>query len=87
MQHNFLQHYGKKVMTFTTTKAMFPQSRYYGEFTPNNLMFNSNLQEFSYRISIICALETGGKISSQDAFAQITELWQQLELSKQNLEI
>ena len=74
-------------MTFATTKVMFPQSRYYGEFTPKNLMFNSNLQEFSHRLSIICALETGGKISSQDAFAQITDLWRQLELSKQNLEI
>jgi hypothetical protein len=53
-------------MTFATTKVMFPQSRYYGKITPKNLMFNSNLQEFSHRLSIICALETGGQISSQD---------------------
>ena len=78
---------GKKVMTFSTTKVMFPYSRYYGKITPKNLMFNSNLQEFSHRLSIICALETGGKISSQDAFTQIRDLWRQLELSKQNLEI
>ena len=74
-------------MTFANTKAMFPQSRYYGEFTPKNLMFNSNLQEFSHRLSIICALETGGQISTQDAFSQIMDLWKQLELSKQNLEM
>ncbi|WP_345961226.1 DUF7219 family protein [Pseudanabaena sp. Chao 1811] len=66
---------------------MFPRSRYYGTFTPENLMFNANLQEFSHRVSIICALETGGKISAQEAFTQITELWQQLERSKQNLAI
>jgi hypothetical protein len=71
----------------TTTKVMFPRSRYYGTFTPENLMFNANLQEFSHRVSIICALETGGKISAQEAYTQITELWQQLERSKQNLAI
>jgi hypothetical protein len=68
-----------------TTKCLFPRSRYYGTFTPENLMFNSNLQEFSHRVSIICSLETGGKISSQEAYLQIAELWQQLEQSKRNL--
>lgn len=68
-----------------TTKSLFPHSRYYGTFTPENLMFNANLQEFSHRVSIICALETGGKISSQEAYLQIAELWQQLEQSRQNI--
>ncbi len=67
------------------TKCLFPKSRYYGAFTPENLMFNANLQEFSHRVSIICSLETGGKISSQEAYLQIAELWQQLERSKRNL--
>ena len=66
---------------------MFPQSRYYGKFTPENLMFNANLQEFAHRVSIICALETGGKLSSQEAHSQIAELWQQLDQSKQKLAI
>jgi hypothetical protein len=48
-------------------------------------MFNANLQEFSHRVSIICGLETGGKISSQEAYLQISELWSQLEQSKRNL--
>lgn len=68
-----------------TTKFLFPQSRYYGTFSPENLIFNANLQEFSHRVSIICALETGGKISSQEAYLQIAELWHQLQESKQNL--
>ncbi|MFZ4556986.1 MAG: DUF7219 family protein [Pseudanabaena sp.] len=68
-----------------TTKFLFPKSRYYGKFSPENLLFNANLQEFSHRVSIICALETGGKISAQEAFLQIAELWHQLEESKQNL--
>lgn len=71
----------------TTTKVMFPHSRYYGTFTPENLMLNCNLQDFSHRVSIICALETGGKISFQEAYTQIAELWQKLDLSKQNLAI
>ncbi len=69
----------------TTAKFLFPRSRYYGTFTPENLMFNANLQEFSHRVSIICALETGGKISSQEAYSQVAELWQMLEQSKRNL--
>ncbi|PZV10696.1 MAG: hypothetical protein DCF20_20940 [Pseudanabaena sp.] len=68
-----------------TTKCLFPQSRYYGKFTPESFMFNANLQEFSHRVSIICSLETGGKISPQEAYLQIAELWQQLERSKHNL--
>ena len=68
-----------------TTKVLFPLSRYYGTFTPENLVFNANLQEFSHRVSIICALETGGKISSLEAHSQVAELWQQLDKSKHNL--
>jgi hypothetical protein len=69
----------------TTIQHMFPRSRYYGEFTPENLMFNANLQEFSHRVSIICALETGGKISTQEAYSQIAEMWQLIEKTKQTL--
>lgn len=69
----------------TTTQHMFPRSRYYGEFTPENLLFNANLQEFSHRVSIICALQTGGKISTQEAYSQIAEMWQLIEKTKQTL--
>lgn len=72
-------------MMSTLTKILFPKSRYYGEFTPKNLLFNANLQEFSYRVSIICALETGGRISPQDAYSQIAELWDEVEQSKRSL--
>jgi hypothetical protein len=62
-----------------------PQGRYYGEFTPENLAFDANLQEFANRISIICALENGGKITSLEAYEQIKELWAELRASKRNL--
>lgn len=61
-----------------------PISNYRGEFSPENLAFNANLQEFTNRISIICALETGGKISPIEAYQQIKELWHMLEQSQKN---
>jgi hypothetical protein len=66
-------------------KFFYPVGRYYGEFTPEYLAFNANLQEFTQRVSIICSLEAGGKISPQAAYEEIRTLWQQLRNSKQNL--
>lgn len=55
-----------------------PRSRYYGHFSPKNLAFNANLQEFALRISTVCNLETGGKIAPSEAYREIKKLWQQL---------
>lgn len=63
----------------------YPLGQYRGEFSPQNLAFNANLQEFAQRVSILCGLETGGKIPPEDAYEAIKELWQQLKASKQNL--
>lgn len=70
-------------------KATFlcPISRYHGKFTPENLAFNANLQEFANSVSLTCALETGGKISPTEAIERIEALWKQLEASKQHLGI
>lgn len=62
-----------------------PISRYRGEFTPEQLAFNANLQEFANRVSLICGLETGGKISSDAAYDQIKQLWKDLKASKKAL--
>lgn len=64
---------------------IFPRNSYRGEFTPENLVFNANLQEFAQKVSYICNLETNGKISSQDAYKQIKNLWAQLKTSIKNL--
>ncbi|OCR00641.1 hypothetical protein BCD67_11740 [Oscillatoriales cyanobacterium USR001] len=66
---------------------LHPRSRYYGNFTPENLAFNANLQEFAQKITYICSLETGGKISSERAYKEIKALWRQLKSSKKNLGI
>jgi hypothetical protein len=66
-------------------KFLYPISKYYGEFKPENLAFNANLQEFAQRICYLCGLESNGKISSQDAYEEIKSFWQQLERSRQLL--
>ncbi len=55
-----------------------PRSRYYGSFSPKNLAFNANLQEFALRVNTVCGLETGGKITPNDAYQEIKKLWQEL---------
>ena len=62
-----------------------PRGKYHGEFTPQNLAFNANLQEFAQRVALICGLETGGKISSAQAYDDIKKMWKDLKTSKKNL--
>ena len=61
---------------------LYSQARYRGDFSPENLAFNSNLQEFTQKIGYICALETNGKISPEEAYDRIKDLWKQLKASK-----
>lgn len=64
-----------------------PRSRYYGNFSPKNLAFNANLQEFALRVNTVCNLETGGKMTPRDAYQEIRKLWQQLATSYEELGI
>lgn len=66
---------------------LYPRSRYHGQFTPENLAFDANLQEFAQRISYICALQSNGKLSPEEAYQQIKNLWRQLKISKKQLRI
>ena len=66
---------------------LYPRSRYYGRFSPQNLAFNANLQEFSHRVEYISALEAGGKLSPAQAYLEIRKLWKQLRKSKKELGI
>lgn len=66
---------------------LYSRGRYYGKFTPAHLVFNANLQEFAQRVSYICALETGGKMSPGDAYQEVKRLYKQLKKSKKELEI
>lgn len=71
----------------TREDFLVPRTRYQGEFTPANLAFDSNLQEFAQRVAYICSLETSGKISPDDAHSRIRELYEDLTRTHQGLGI
>ena len=54
-------------------------STYYGQVKSKNLLFNSNLQKFTQKVSYICCLETGGKVSPENSFRQLKSLWKELK--------
>ena len=62
-------------------------NRYNGNFTPECLIFNSSLQEFTQKISYICSLETAGKLTPEESYQQIKRLWKELKRSKKQLGI
>lgn len=66
---------------------LYPHLPYRGTFTPENMVFNANLQEFAQRVNFLCNLETAGKISTEEAYQQIKDLWHQLKQSKKELGI
>ena len=68
------------------SEFLYPRSRYRGQWSPERLTFNSNLQEFALRATYISNLETNGKLSPEDAYEQIRRLWKQLKHSKKQLE-
>lgn len=51
------------------------------------MVFDSNLQEFAARVGLIVGLELGEKISPEEAYARIRTQWKQLKKSKKNLRI
>jgi isopropylmalate/homocitrate/citramalate synthase len=75
----------KKIMN--KDDFLYTRGRYYGHVKPENLVFNANLQEFAQRISYICNLETGGKLTPEEAYEQIKALWKQLKKTKKQLQI
>jgi hypothetical protein len=68
-------------------RFLYPQHRYHGDFDPQNVVFDANLQEFAQKIGYICTLENSGKIAPDDAYRQIKALYKQLKASKRELGI
>lgn len=60
---------------------LYPRSRFRGKMNPENLIFNANLQEFSQRVTYLTALANNGKMSLEESYQQIEQLWQQLQPS------
>jgi glutathione peroxidase-family protein len=70
-----------------TSDFLHPRSRYRGQFKPENLMFNANLQEFAQRVMFISNLETNGKMTPEQSYKEIKALWKDLKQSKKSLGI
>ena len=64
---------------------LYPMGNYYGEFTPQNLAFNANLQLFAQQVMYLCNLEANGKIGPEEAYDEIKKFWKQLKRSKREL--
>ena len=50
---------------------LYQRYRYLGKHTPQNFLFNANLQEFSERVCYLSNLQTSGKISSEECYERI----------------
>lgn len=74
-------------MSKKSDSFLYQNNRYNGNFTPEHLIFNSNLQEFTQRISFICSLETAGKLTPEESYQQIKGLWKDLKRTKKQLRI
>jgi hypothetical protein len=74
-------------MTISKANFLNPYSRYRGKFTPENLAFDANLQEFAQQVNIICNLENSGKITPEEAYTRIQRLWDQLSSTHDGLEV
>jgi hypothetical protein len=69
----------------TKEEFLYPIGNYYGEFNPQNLVFNANLQLFAQQVMYLCNLEANGKMSAEDTCEEIKKFWKQLKKSKKEL--
>ena len=62
---------------------MEPHASYRGDnWSPERLMFHQNLETFAERVGLIVGLQGNGKISQEEAYAQIKQIWKTLKQSK-----
>ncbi len=52
---------------------------------PQRAAFHQNLEQFADRIGLIVGLQANGKVSQEEAYEQIKELWKALKVSRTDL--
>ena len=55
------------------------------DWSPQRLLFHQNLESFAERVGLIVGLQGNGKLSQDQAYAQIRAIWKELKDSKGNL--
>ena len=61
-------------------------SSYRGQdWSPRRLAFHQNLETFADRVGLIVGLQSNGKMSQEQAYAEIRKMWKELKDSKGEL--
>lgn len=55
------------------------------DWSPERLVFHNNLETFAERVGLIVGLQSNGKLSQEQAYAEIRKLWKSLRASKGSL--
>ncbi len=55
------------------------------DWSPQRAAFHQNLEQFAHRIGLIVGLQANGKVSQEEAYEQIKELWNALRASRVDL--
>jgi hypothetical protein len=55
------------------------------DWSPERLIFHQNLEAFADRVGLIVALQANGKLSQEQAYSQIKQIWKQIKRSKDTL--
>ncbi|WP_259728643.1 MULTISPECIES: hypothetical protein [Synechococcaceae] len=69
-----------------THSPMESFSQYRGDdWTPERVAFHQNLEMFAERVGLIVGLQSNGKVSQDNAYSEIRQLWKELKGSKGHL--
>lgn len=55
------------------------------DWSPERLAFHQNLEQFAERVGLIVGLQGNGKVSQEQAYAEIKAIWKSLKDSKNAL--
>ena len=77
---------GQRTAESGVTPPMEAHGSYRGpDWSPERLVFHQNLESFAERVGLIVGLQSNGKMSQEQAYAEIRKLWKSLRTSKDNL--
>ena len=55
------------------------------DWSPQRAAFHQNLEQFADRIGLIVGLQANGKVSQENAYEQIKDMWKHLKESRNGL--
>jgi hypothetical protein len=70
------------VVEINKESFIYPRGRYYGKWSPEEVVFNANLQELAGRIGILASLHTGGKLETGEAYRRLETLWKEFDAAR-----